>query len=306
MEIFTDINNISKQPCVATIGSFDGVHRGHKYIISQAKKIAIEMEIPLTIVTFAQHPRIVFGRENTPFLLTPTEEKLALLDAAGAERCILLPFDKEMAKLSAREFMQQILCEKTAVKTLAIGYDHRFGRPQEGEGFDSYALYGKAIGIDVVQMQGYSPDGLKISSSMIRRALTSGDCNTAATLLGRNYSIAGTVVHGAALGRKLGFPTANIQPHEPMQLLPPDGVYECIVPLNGIQHKGVMNIGRKPTVENKERTLEVYILDFNGDIYDTDIRVEILHRLRGERRFNTLDELRLQIEKDVHSVKNRI
>ncbi len=307
MEIITDIDRIIKQPVVTTIGSFDGVHKGHLALLSQARSQAEQHRMPLAAITFARHPRLVFNNNCAPFLLTSTDEKLSLLADAGVDICILLPFDKEMASLSAREFMQQILHDKIGAGMLAVGYDHRFGSPRAGEGFNDYVAYGSELGIKVVQMSCYSPDGCNISSSMIRRSLEDGDVSTAASMLGRNYSIKGNVIHGAALGRRLSFPTANISLTEPMQQLPQDGVYECKVSFSGLEHHGVMNIGHKPTLNNQARTIEVFILDFDGDIYGCDIKIEFLRRIRPERRFNSLDELKQQIAADVEEIrKNQV
>ena len=302
MEIITDINSQAAVDTVATIGSFDGVHRGHAAMIAEARSLAVERSLPLTVITFTTHPRLLFKPSQHPFLLSSLEDKLSLLRHCGVDRCILLPFDRAMAALSAREFMFDILRDKLSVELLAVGYDHRFGSPQRGEGMQQYIEYGRSAGIEVYPMNPYLPDGVNISSSAVRRLLDAGEVTAAADILGRNYSICGTVVHGAALGRSIGFPTANIVLNEPMQLLPLDGVYECAVMLSGAEYRGVMNIGHKPTVGGNERTIEVFILNFNGDIYNSNVRVEFLRRIRAERRFASLDELRHQIEKDVASI----
>ena len=302
MEIITDINSQAAVDTVATIGSFDGVHRGHAAMIAEARSLAVERSLPLTVITFTTHPRLLFKPSQQPFLLSSLEDKLSLLRHCGVDRCILLPFDRAMAALSAREFMFDILRDKLSVKLLAVGYDHRFGSLQRGEGMQQYIEYGRSAGIEVYPMNPYLPDGVNISSSAVRRLLDAGEVTAAADILGRNYSICGAVVHGAALGRSIGFPTANIVLNEPMQLLPLDGVYECAVMLSGAEYRGVMNIGHKPTVGGNERTIEVFILNFNGDMYNSNVRVEFLRRIRAERRFASLDELRCQIEKDVASI----
>lgn len=296
------MDNLRGEPVAVTIGSFDGVHRGHKAMIAEARALADERNLPLTVVTFASHPRMLFSEGYPPFLLTDTDEKLTLLASIGVERCLLLPFDRQMASLSAREFMQQVLKEKMNVAMLAVGYDHRFGSPSSGEGISQYIQYGKELSIEVVQMHRYAPDGDAVSSSKIRGALTAGDMQRVEQLLGRTYSFVGSVVQGAALGRRLGFPTANISLAEPLRMLPLDGVYECRIDVRAQSYRGVMNIGCKPTLDNKERTIEVFIIDFEGDIYGEKVRVEVLRRLRGERRFAGLDELRAQIELDVRAV----
>ncbi len=302
MEIFTDIDSLGNTPSAVTVGSFDGVHRGHVAMITEARELAASRGLPLTVVTFARHPRLLFSGSDAPFLLTSTDDKLLLLERAGVERCLLLPFDNAMASLTAEEFMHDILLQRLGVRMLAVGYDHHFGRPQTGEGISQYVEYGREMGVEVVQLHPYTPDGQKISSSRVRGELAAGDVEAAARMLGRNYSLQGRVVHGEALGRRLGFPTANISLLEPLQLLPLDGVYECTIKVRLQSYRGVMNVGCKPTVNGSSRTIEVFIIGFDGDIYGEPVVVEFVRRLRGERRFAGLDDLRAQIESDVRCV----
>ena len=302
MEIFTDIDSLGNTPSAVTVGSFDGVHRGHVAMITEARELAASRGLPLTVVTFARHPRLLFSGSDAPFLLTSTDDKLSLLERAGVERCLLLPFDNAMASLTAEEFMHDILLQRLGVRMLAVGYDHHFGRPQTGEGISQYVEYGREMGVEVVQLHPYTPDGQKISSSRVRGELAAGDVEAAARMLGRNYSLQGRVVHGEALGRRLGFPTANISLLEPLQLLPLDGVYECTIKVRLQSYRGVMNVGCKPTVNGRSRTIEVFIIGFDGDIYGEPVVVEFVRRLRGERRFAGLDDLRAQIESDVRCV----
>ncbi|MBO7281564.1 MAG: riboflavin biosynthesis protein RibF [Bacteroidaceae bacterium] len=303
MEIFTDIDSLGCVPSAVTVGSFDGVHRGHVAMIAEARALAQERGLPLTVVTFARHPRLLFSGSEQPFLLTSADDKLSLLERAGADRCLLLPFDHAMASLTAKEFMRDILQRCLGVSMLAVGYDHRFGRPQRDEGIEQYIDYGREIGVEVIRMHPYAPDGQKISSSRVRGELAAGDVEAAARMLGRNYSLQGCVVHGEALGRRLGFPTANISLKEPLQLLPLDGVYECVISVRLNSYRGVMNVGCKPTVNGSCRTIEVFIIGFDGDIYGEPVVVEFVRRLRGERRFAGLDDLRAQIESDVRCVR---
>lgn len=306
MHIVTDILQYDKRPCAATIGSFDGVHRGHIAMLGELRAAATAKGLPLMVVTFAIHPRMLFNEGSAPFLLTPTRKKLELLEAAGVDICVLLDFDHAMAAMSAQQFMNKILVERLGVQMLAVGYDHHFGRPAPGEELEQYIEYGKEMGIEVFGTQPFNVDGTVVSSSVVRRALSEGDVAFAARLLGYNYSLSGSVVHGAGIGRVLGFPTANISATDKMQLLPADGVYEVDVCVDGERRQGVMNIGVKPTVSGKERTLEVYIVDFNGDIYGNEITVEFVRRLRGEQSFENINALRFQIEVDVARVKRGI
>jgi riboflavin kinase/FMN adenylyltransferase len=304
MEIIYDLNDICREPTVATIGSFDGVHRGHVAMIEETRRRAAAMNLPVTLVTFARHPRMIFDANPQPFLLSSPSGRMERLAATGVERCVVLDFNRKLAAMTAREFMHRILAECLNVKLLVLGYNHRFGRPVEGKDSDAYVDYGKECGIEVVRAARYNEAGLKVSSSQVRRALDAGDVETAATLLGYRYPISGTVVHGAALGRELGFPTANIELDESMQLLPLNGVYEVWATVEGKLYKGAMNVGVKPTVTGcGKRTVELFIIDFTGDLYGRNISVEFVRRLREERRFLSLDELKAQIIKDVAEVK---
>jgi riboflavin kinase/FMN adenylyltransferase len=240
-------------------------------------------------------------------LLTSIEEKKQLVKALGVNKFITIPFGKEFSRNTTREFLKNYLKEKYGVSTLIIGYDHRFGKPCEGECFDCYAAYGKELGIDVVKLSSFTMDGVAVSSSVVRRALVMGDVEKAYRVLGHRYAFEGTVVHGAGFGRELGFPTANILPVEEMMLLPADGVYEVDACVEGLCYKGVMNIGVKPTVAGGAlRTIEVHLIDFSADIYGKRIVIEIIRRLRDEQRFENFEALRSQIEYDVARVMKGI
>ncbi len=303
MEIIYDIKDIEKVPTAATIGSFDGVHRGHVAMIEETKQRAAAQGLPVTLVTFARHPRLLFDADREPFLLSSATTRMQRLAATGVERCVVLDFSRELAAMSAREFMGEVLAKHLDVKLLVLGYDHRFGRPEPGVDSDAYICYGRELGMEVVSAARYDEAGLKVSSSQVRRALAMGDVSTAAMLLGYRYSASGRVVHGAALGREIGFPTANIELDEPMQLLPLNGVYEVVASIADCEYRGVLNIGVKPTVsECGKRTVELFLLDFSGDLYGCFVEVSFVRRLREERRFASLDELKAQIAKDVASI----
>ncbi len=306
MQIITDITEYDRRPCAATIGSFDGVHLGHIAMLGELRRAAAEKGLPLMVVTFATHPRRLFDKECAPFLLTMACEKVKLLEAAGVDISVLLNFDRAMAALSAVRFMREVLVERLGVQLLAVGYDHHFGKPTPGEGLEQYIAMGKECGVEVFGTQPFIVDGAAVSSSAVRRALSAGDVALAARLLGRHYSLAGAVVHGAGIGRVLGFPTANISPADNEQILPLDGVYETHVIIDGNMFKGVMNIGMKPTANGKERTNEVHIIGFEGDLYGKEITVLFVRRLRGEQVFDNVDALRLQIEQDIERVKQGI
>lgn len=307
MEIITDIKECFGTHCAATIGSFDGVHLGHKAMIAELREAAACKGLPLTVLTFARHPRLLFDGECEPFLLTTNSEKAALLRDMGVDRMVLLDFDSCMASMCAERFMREVLADALGVRLLGVGYDHHFGKPCEGEGFEQYAEYGKELGIEVMRLSPFTMDGGKVSSTVVRRALSGGDIATANTLLGHAYGFSGIVVKGAGIGRGIGFPTANVLPDDNMKLLPSNGVYEVDALLGGERHKGVMNIGTNPTVSDRMlRSIEVHLLDFSGDIYGAGITVEPVRRLRGELTFGSIDALKLQIGVDVARVRRGI
>lgn len=285
---------------VSTIGFFDGVHRGHLCLIRQVQEEARRRGAGSLLITFDRHPRAVFAPESVPPLLTTPEEKLALLRATGADDIYTLPFDREMASLTAREFMQQVLRDQLGVQALVIGYDHHFGRPQ-GEGFEEYRALGRELGVDVVLA--HELEGEHVSSSAIRRALGAGDVSTASELLGRPYTWTGCVVHGHAVGRQLGFPTANLTALVPEKLLPANGAYAVIIN----RQPAILNIGCRPTINNGiDTSVEAHILDFEGDLYGQTLTVSFIARLREERRFSSEEELALQLQRDKETAERLI
>ena len=307
MKIITDINEFRATPCAATIGSFDGVHLGHRAMLGELQARAAERGLPVVVITFARHPRLLFDAHRSSFLLSDNREKVALLESSGADYCVMLDFDAEMASMSAEQFMKDILCEKLGVKLLCVGYDHHFGKPRTDEGFEQYAEYGRALGMELFMASPFFMDDIAVSSSKVRRALSAGDISLAKMLLGYDYSFSGSVTHGAGIGRSLGFPTANILLHDDMKLLPADGVYAVRLFFDSKEHKGIMNIGVKPTIgENLARTVEVHVLDFSGDLYGKNVVVSLLCRVRGEMTFESVDALRCQISHDVQFVRNLI
>ena len=304
MEIITDIHRCSSVPCAATIGSFDGVHLGHKAMIAELREAAAAEGLPLTVVTFARHPRLLFDGECEPFMLTTGDEKLALLEKLGVDRVVMLDFDSCMASMCAQRFMREVLVEALGVRLLGVGYDHHFGKPCEGEGFEQYVAYGKELGVEVMRLSPFAIEGGKVSSTVVRRALAAGDMEAARAVLGHGYLFGGKVVKGAGIGRGLGFPTANVQLDDEMKLLPSNGVYEVNAVLDGCYYKGVMNIGVNPTVcDRMLRSIEVHLIDFGADIYGRKIVVEPLRRLRGEVNFGSIEALKQQIGLDVERVK---
>lgn len=279
----------------ATIGFFDGVHRGHQYLVGQLRACAATMGMPSMLVTFDRHPRQVLQADYVPSLLSTLGEKLELLRATGADEVHVLHFTREMAAMDACSFMREVLARELHVGVLMMGYDHQFGHG--GGTFPQYQAWGAQAGIQVVLASGMPGD--KVSSSVIRRLVSSGDVAGASRLLGRDYVLAGTVVSGHRVGRSLGFPTANISlPAE--KLVPASGVYAVRVVLPGGERRGgMLCISNRPTLHNGEDvTVEVNIFDFQGDLYNKEIRVEFVERLRDERAFPSVDDLRRQLSQD--------
>ena len=301
MQIFHNTPAKLPQPCVATIGFFDGVHLGHRFLIEQVKEVAATRGLCSALITFPVHPRKVMNSDYHPQLLTTQEEKVALLSETEVDSCFMLSFTPDIAHLTAREFMIQILKERYNVQCLVIGYDHRFGH-NRSEGFDDYQAYGKAIGMEVIRAQAYTSEAMEFSSSAIRQLLLDGDVRQAPHSLGYRYFLNGSVVGGFQLGRTIGFPTANLRVNDSDKLIPADGVYAVYVSVEGQTYKGMLNIGHRPTFDNGSKSIEVYILHFQSDIYHQPLRLSFVSYLRPELKFETVDELVTQMRADERKV----
>lgn len=285
---------------IATIGFFDGVHRGHRFLIDQLCTLATERELDSLIVTFDRHPRQVICTDYVPELLSTYEEKDALLKQTPVNEIEFLHFTKEMSRFTASDFMQQVLCKKLNVQVLLMGYDHRFGH--NGGTPDDYIRWGREFGMEVLMAQEL-PDG-KVSSSRIRNLLKEGELETANALLGRSYTLDGMVVEGHKVGRTMGFPTANLQLN-PEKLLPAKGVYavRCTT-ADGDHLNGVLNIGNRPTIGNGDDiSVEVHLLHYTGDLYGQQVQLELEKRIRCEMEFASKEELRQQIEEDISTAQ---
>ncbi len=290
------------KPCVATIGFFDGVHRGHCFLIDQVKEVAAERGLASCLISFPVHPRKVMQADYQPQLLSTYDEKRARLLRTGIDHCVMLTFTRELSELSAYDFMKNVLRNQLNVKVLVVGYDHRFGH-NRCEGFADYVRYGEELGMDVIQAKSCAPDGINVSSSVIRKFLLQGDVRSANKCLGYDYQLEGRVVDGCKVGRTLGFPTANVMESDPDKLIPANGVYAVWVKLADKTYKGMLNIGVRPTVGNDcTRSIEVHILHFSGDIYRQTIRIEFVERIRDERRFDNVSDLSAQLQKDAEQV----
>lgn len=283
---------------VATIGFFDGVHRGHRFLIEQVKEVAKAEGLLSMVITFDKHPREVLRSDYQPQMLSSLEEKVERIRQSGVDRCEVLPFNKETASLSAYDFMKTVLKERLGVSSLIIGYDNRFGHNRT-EGFDDYVAYGKELGIEVIRAKAFVLNSVNVSSSVIRAFLSEGEVEMAAMCLGYRYCLSGTVVSGVQEGRKMGFPTANIDMGGIRKLIPAQGVYAMIATLdNGTTYPAMMNIGNRPTFNGDTTTMEVNIIDYHGDLYGRRLTVSFVKRLRSEQRFPSERALMEQLKKD--------
>ncbi|MDD5183932.1 MAG: bifunctional riboflavin kinase/FAD synthetase [Paludibacter sp.] len=291
------------EPCVATVGFFDGLHAGHRFLIDELKVLAGKQKLKSVVVTFAMHPRKVLNSDFQPELLTTLSEKLTQLQSTGIDICVILDFTVEMANLSAFDFLKTILHDKLNVRTLLVGHDHRFGHNRT-DGFSEYRQYGKILGIEVIQAKNYTTaSDQHISSSHIRLALQHGDIEHANRLLTYTYSIRGKVIDGFKVGRKIGFPTANIQPDDPAKILPALGVYAVRLIWNKQIYKGMMNIGQRPTLNNGEKiSIEVHIIDFDEDIYNQILDIYFIQKIRDEKKFESVQDLINQLQSDKQKV----
>ncbi len=304
------IRNIEKTrmllKSVATIGVFDGVHAGHQQVINRVVSDAKFHHLASMVITFDRHPRQLFDPQFRPQLLTTQQEKEQEIERLGVDFLVVLPFTKEMASLSARDFMAQILKERLNVKMLQVGYDNRFGHDST-EGIDDYRRYGDELGIMVykgirLDFQGYH---VPVCSSNIRSLIAEeGEVDTANMFLGRNYELSGKVMPGEHIGHQLGFPTANLEPDDPFKVIPASGVYGVWATVGDSQKPlpAMMNIGTRPTFDGRNRTLEVNIFDFDGDLYGQTVRISFLFRLREERKFESPEALVAQLQKDKEQV----
>jgi riboflavin kinase/FMN adenylyltransferase len=281
------------------VGTFDGVHIGHKTILKRITEIAHELGKESVLLTFWPHPRLVlFPDDNELKLLSTLEERIAHLESSGIDHLIIHPFSLEFSRTTALEYVRDILVRDLHVSKLVIGYDHHFGRNREGN-LEELKEMAPSYGFEVEEISAQEIDDVNISSTKIRNALIEGDLVRANEFLGYHYEITGKVISGQRIGRSLGFPTANVVPNETYKLIPGHGVYSVRVKYDGEVYRGMANLGNRPTVsEDDELTLEVNLFDFEGDLYEKEITVTFVDRIRDQIKFESLDELRSQLQKD--------
>lgn len=283
---------------VVTSGTFDGVHLGHQKILKRIRNIADELKGETVLITFWPHPRLVlYPKEHNLMLLSTFEEKAKLLREAGIDHLISIPFTKEFSELSSEEFIQKILIDKIQTRKLVIGYDHRFGKNREG-GFEYLKEHIDQYPFELEEISRKDVDDVGVSSTKIRHALQGGKVAIANGYLGRSYELNGIIIKGQQLGRSIGFPTANIHIPNDYKLIPCDGAYAVVVNVEGDQYNGMLNIGNRPTVDGNSRSIEVNLFDFEGDLYDKRVCVQIKEYLRPETKFEGLEQLKQQLKAD--------
>lgn len=297
MKVYFGINEFKKvNKPVITTGTFDGVHNGHKKIIKNLISKAKEIEGESVMITFNPHPRLVLFPENNNLkLLNSLEEKISLLEKEGLDHLIIQPFTIEFSRLSALEYIRDLLVNKLRLHTLVIGYDHHFGRNREGS-FEELQEFAQLYNFDIEQISALDIESVNVSSTKIRNALADGNVALANTFLGYNFGFTGNVVKGDGIGKKIGYPTANIELTDKYKTIPANGVYACLVNLEDQAFKGMLNIGVRPTInDQKHQKIEINLLGFNGNLYDKTLTIELIEKLRDEQKFDSLEELKSQL-----------
>lgn len=298
MKIFNSIKSFNAtKPTIVTIGTFDGVHLGHQKIVAQITKNAHALNCESLVLTFFPHPRMVLQESTEMKQLNTLNEKIALLDNLGIDNLVVHPFDKEFSRLTAEEFVKKVLVDVFKIKKIIIGHDHRFGRNRTAT-IDDLINFGETYGFEVEQISAEEINEVSISSTKIRDALLEGNIELAANYLGYDYSLTGIIFEGKQLGRTIGYPTANITIEEDYKLIPNNGVYIAKSVLNGKTVFGMMNIGTRPTVDGTKQTIEINFFDFKQDLYGQKITISLLHRMRSEQKFESIDALKNQLGKD--------
>lgn len=285
----------AENPSAITIGTFDGVHVGHKKIIENLIEKADGLST--TLLTFFPHPRMVLQQDSSIKLINTIDERIQLLETTKLDTLIIYPFNKEFSRLKARDFVRDFLIQQLYLKKIIIGYDHRFGRNRTAN-INDLREFGAAFDFKVEEIQAKEIDDVTISSTKIRKALNEGDITTANSYLGYEFMMTGIVVSGKGLGKQINFPTANIHIKETYKLIPKQGVYLVKSIIDAVTVFGMMNIGMNPTVKGEKQTIEVHFFDFNQDIYDKKIQVHLIKRLRNEQKFDSVEKLQEQLQKD--------
>lgn len=298
-------NSEHKSPSIITIGTFDGVHIGHQKIIERLVKTGKEKGLTSTVLTFFPHPRMILQPDFDIKLLHTIEERKAVLSQFGLDSVVIKKFTKVFANLSAEDYVKQILVDELNAKHIIIGYDHHFGKNRSAN-IDDLKIYGKKYGFVVEEISAQDIQDVAVSSTKIRQSLLEGDIQTANSYLGYPYFISGKVIKGKGIGKTLNFPTANIDAEAVYKLIPKDGVYVVKSNIAGMDVFGMMNIGTNPTFEGKKQSIEVHFFDLDANLYDINLKIEILYHLRNEHKFESVDLLKIQLQNDKLSALKHI
>jgi riboflavin kinase/FMN adenylyltransferase len=295
----------STKKTIVTIGTFDGVHIGHQKIISQLLNASKNKNETSVLLTFFPHPRMVLQKDSNIKLINTIDEKINLLEKIGLEELIIHPFNREFSRLTALEFVRDILVHKLNISKLIIGYDHHFGKNREGN-FEQLLEYGGMFDFEVEEIPAQNINDISVSSSKIRTALIDGDIERANKYLDYNFMLSGKVVAGNNLGSKINFPTANIHIEQDYKLIPKNGVYIVKSIILSVAYFGMLNIGNRPTIDGKQQTIEVHFFNFDKNIYEENIQIELLKFIRDEEKFESIDALKNQLVEDEITIKNII
>ena len=298
MKKINGVNNFSiNSPTILTLGTFDGVHKGHQKILKKLKSEAKKDSLKSVVLTFFPHPRTVLNPDFSLKLINTIEERSSLFEKSGIDILITHPFDKNFSELSPNEFVKNILVEKLNIKKILIGYDHRFGKDRTA-GIEDLKRFGLKYGFQVIEISVEEQNKVSISSTKIRNSIAKGDINKAKSYLGYDFSLKGIVIKGNAIGRTLGFPTANLNIKEDYKLIPKKGVYMISTQLDNKTVYGMMNIGVKPTLELEKESIEVNLFNWNKNLYGKEIKVSVIKYVRKEKKFDSLNDLKEQIKLD--------
>ena len=299
VKVYQSLDEFSRlSKAIVTIGTFDGVHVGHQRILSRLKEISMKEQGETVVLTFFPHPRMVLQPDDIQLqLITTMQERELLLGSAGIDHLIIQPFSKDFSRITAAEFIRDLLVKKIGLHTLVIGYDHHFGRNREGS-FRELEELAPIYGYTLEEIPGQVVNEVAVSSTKIRHALEQGDVHTANLLLGHDFTITGTVIEGDKIGRTIGFPTANLAVAERYKLIPRDGIYATMVQIESRFYKGMLYIGHRPVVNGTKRNIEVNIFDFDGDLYGQSISLQLKAYLREDKKISTLEELKVLLESD--------
>ena len=298
MRIFDNLKSYSSEKeSVLTIGTFDGIHIGHNKILKTLVEESKKNKLSSLIITFFPHPRMILQKSNEIKMIDTMDEKIHLLEKAGIDNLIIHPFDHNFSKIRAKDFVEDILVNKLKIKQIIIGYDHRFGKDREAS-VEDLKKFGLDYMFNVNEIPAQEIDSIAISSTKIREAILTGEIKKCNEFLGRNFMLTGKVVYGEGLGKKMNFPTANIRIKENYKIIPKNGVYLVKTTLNSNIYFGMMNIGVRPTVGGKNKSLEIHFFNFKDNIYNKTVSIEIISKIRDEEKFSSIDELKIQLKKD--------